>query len=1120
MLLNTQTVYSLLASTVTLEEYIKKAKELGYLSLGIADKEVLHGALEFYRLCQKYGMHALIGMRLELAGLVKQDQSYSFLLYARSYSGYQALMQISYLLNSSNRSSHQIWQLIQRSHGDLVYVSLGKESELEQALIRQDIQLAHQIEEALVNLFGQDGTYLGITAYPANNLELSHISDYLKQSDLTPVMAQPLNTLSSDQQTSLNVLQAIRDNRTLDWSAMAMRGPYTLYSPDELRALYGQINFSQAWDNTLKLSKTLVIDLPLDRELLPKFPVPSGYDSKTYLAHLTYQTMEDLGLDSQDKYVLQLEHELAIIDQMGFNDYFLIVWEIIDYCHQNNIRIGPGRGSAAGSLVSYLLKITGVDPIQYDLLFERFLNPERYSMPDIDIDIPDNRRDQVINYVVKRYGYHQVAQIATFGTFGAKQAIRDSLRVLGAGNQTLKAWSSSILSDANQVMTLARAYRESTALRQIVTANSENQEIFKIAQTIEGLPRHISTHAAAVVIYDQPLVETIPVMERKDGGDQALMTQFSMYDVEAVGLLKMDFLGLRNLTILDEALTTIKKQTGQEIAIESINKNDSSVLELFQKGDTIGVFQFESDGIRRVLRKLKPESFEDIVAVNALYRPGPMQQIDHFIDRKHGREKITYVHSSLEPILKNTYGIIVYQEQVMQILVRMGGFSLGEADLVRRAMSKKQADVMEAQRDHFIQGALARGYSQSEAEEVFDYIYAFSNYGFNRAHAVVYSTLAYQLAYLKVYYPAFFFKSLLNNTDGRSSKFQANVQQAKRWVKQLLPVDINRSLMTFSIDGQGLRIGLESVRGLRRELIGHIIDDRQLIGPYKDFIEFLRRLPDKFQKAEMIQPLIHAGAFDSFGYNRRTLDFNLDTLVQSIQFAGNSMSLFEEMEPKIELVAEYSNDELLQLEEEALGFSLAPDVMEAFEPNFDQDHSILRLNDVLEQKVGARIKTIAKIKDVRVIQTRKEELMAFLTLAYQGQEVSIVVFPKIYRQVQQLLSLGEVIGLEGKIDLDRRQQKQVIALKIQEAKTVVKAKSSSKELVPNCFIRIQDFTQDQLLIEKVKRIILAHPGPSPVIIVDQAKNTIQLDHPYKVSYSDRTKSELYDLLGHSNVVYH
>lgn len=1121
MLLNVHSAYTLLHSILDIPSYVAKGKSQGYTALGLADVNGLTGAYEFYKTASAQNVQPLLGMTVDMPGLLDEAHTYPFILYAKNWTGFQTLMQLSYLLSVEPLKNKLIWQTIQESRANLIYISADRHTELQTAIIRQDDQLANQLLEQLNTMVS--AVYIGLPLKPDRPLERERIEHFANRHQIPLVVGQLINSFSENDYPSLKILEAIDLNETdkdFDLSILTSQGATYLRPYQTLKEGYQQLGLAQVIDNTQALICQLEVDWPEQIQYLPTFSTPNNLSSKDYLAELTHQQIKELQLVDSTAYTERLDYELKIIDSMGFNDYFLIVWDIIGYCRKKGIRIGPGRGSSAGSLVAYLLHITGVDPIKYGLLFERFLNPERYTMPDIDIDIPDNKRDQLLSYVQKTYGYHQVAQIATFGTFAAKQSIRDVLRILDADRETLSRWSKAVPTDQNKPMTLERAYKESATLREIIAESNRNRTIFNIALTIEGLPRHVSTHAAAVVINDFPLVNVVPVSWRPH---QMMLTQYTMGDVEANGLLKMDFLGLKNLTILDDAVTLVNLEK-PDFNIDTIDMNDPATLGIFQQADTNGVFQFESEGIKRVLKQLKPERFEDIVAVNALYRPGPMQQINHFIARKHGKEPIDYIVPQLQPILENTYGIIVYQEQVMQILVKMGQFTFGQADVLRRAMSKKQSAVMDEWRATFIEGATDQDYTVKQAEQVYDYIYQFSNYGFNRAHAVVYSTLAYQLAYIKAHYPAAFYAAILNNGVSNKNDTRTYFNEAKERLETIKPISINKSYFAFTIEDRQLRVGFEVIKKGRRGLFEHIINDRQLIGPYHDFLDFLRRLPESFLKEDFISPLIDVGAFDEFGYNRATLHHNLDRLIQSVAYSGKNISLFEEVEPKIEVVPEDNLLTLIQAEQETLGFSLLGHPIDVYKSLYKRIDHLQPLSAANRLRKGQRITSIGMVSHIRQLTTKKQEPMAFITLTNATDQLSAVVFPKQFYKYHHYLVEGLVVVFSGKMDLNFRKEQQVIINQMTLAENELKTQSipSATNKIshpPRCFVQINDFKKDYQVIEKLKTLALENPGPCQIIVVDKDKHSFQLDSAYQIGYNYRIQQYLKDKLAPYRVVF-
>ena len=812
-----------------------------------------------------------------------------------------------------------------------------------------------------------------------------------------------------------------------------------------------------------------------------------------------------------ERYQQRLLYELSVLPEMGFDDYYLIIWDVMDFAHKQQIVTGAGRGSAAGSLVAYVLSITDVDPLAYNLLFERFLNPERYTMPDIDLDIPDNRREEVLLYVKEKYGQEHVAQIATFGTMAAKMVLRDVGRVFGLSQSEANRWSRAVPNALK--MTLAKAYEESKTLRELVELNERNQRLFQVAKILEGLPRHVSTHAAGVVISDEKLSDLVPLQA---GSEDIWLTQFTMNAVEAVGLLKMDFLGLRNLSIIDDTLQGIRQVSKQQVTQKDIPLDDPETLQLFQHGETAGVFQFESAGIRNVLRRLGPENIEDIAAVNALYRPGPMQNIDAFIRRKKGQEAIVYPDPTLQPILENTYGIIVYQEQIMQVASQMAGFSLGEADILRRAISKKKKAVLDDERRHFVAGAVKKGYPETKANEVYDYIERFADYGFNRSHAMAYSFVGFQMAYLKVHYPAPFFKALLQSVRHNSSKVKEYMNEADKRKIKLLPPSINKSGYGFWLASmQEIRFGLGNIKGVRRDFLADILEERKTSGPYTSLDQFLARISQrssKWLKEELIKPLIAVGAFDELEKNRRQLIDQLERKIQNVLYSGGSLELLDMMTLKTQAVADYTLEEKLHLEEELLGVYLSGHPVQQFTKTRQRKN----VQETAEVVVNQRTQLLLYLKNIREIRTKKGEQMAFLEGSDTSGELSVTVFPALYRQIRGKIGLNKVIYLEGKVERSTfNGELQVLAQRIEPAEEVEQTIADE-----TCYLRIPSQMDETLILGQLFKQIKQHPGNVPVILFFEKDRRKQLlDEKNWLAHTAELETQLTQIFGSENVVF-
>ena len=1114
MLLNVQTEYSFLQSGMNVPAYVARAKELGYSSIGIADHNSLHGVHEFVTACKKHQVKPLIGMRLSCKGAIRSDMTFSYLVYAKNYQGYKDLIQLSKFVLIKERTLFEILDFLSASPRFLIWIDLGKKSEASYLWLHQEQDQAQKILLEIQKVMSHD-MYIGINLIPQNVIEVESLRKFALDTHLKMVIVSQVNMLNKEDQEMLQVLRAIDSKETLTIEEIQETGQTYLRDIVSFKEMHDFDDSLKLVEHTQELVDKIQIDYPKSQQFLPKYHTPNNQSADDYLSDKAHQGLKALNVDDNIHYIERLSHELAVIQEMGFSDYFLIIADILDFCHISGIQTGPGRGSAPGSLVSYLLDITKIDPIKYNLLFERFLNPERFNMPDIDVDVPDNDRHRVLNYIKNKYGEDYTSQILTFGTFGAKQALRDVLKVFGMDNSEISLWTKYIASQQNVPLSIQESLNHSSRLRGLVERTPHGKKYLDIAMKIEGIKRHSSTHAGAVVISDFPIETMVPVMLKED---QLQVTQFSMYEVEAIGLLKMDFLGLRNLSVLSDVLRGIQRYYHKKIDPFDIRLDDPKVFNIFKKAETQGVFQFESEGIKRVLRKLQPENFEDIVAVNALFRPGPMQQIDLFIQRKHGKEEIEYIDESLKPILKNTYGIIVYQEQVMQIVQQIAGFSLGQADILRRAMGKKDRALMHQQKDKFIQGAINNGYSEGIAQKLFHYIEEFSKYGFNRAHAVVYSYLAYQLAYLKVYYPTIFYSVILNHLGPKYQSFQLTLLEAKKVLGPLLPVDINLSLMDFSIDQDSIRVGLSSISGMRTEFIKAILEQRSLAGPYRNLMDFLRRIPSKFLKSDFIIPLINVGAFDEIDLNRATLANNLQVLIQSVEFSGNDLSLFEALVPKIEQHPDYPEEKKRSDEMEILGFSMKANPLEAMQNYYQENHPqiITNFTNLSGIPLKKSVSLLGIIENLRVIRTKRNALMAFISFSDGLEQTDIVVFPNVFDKCHAFLKEQQLLVIQGTIDLSQKKERQIIAKNINQAQQD-KVKTSNK--IPTCYVQVNDFQLDKEKIDWLKKYCQNNPGPSAIILVDRDKQTFILESSYNIAFNYRVQRELANYFGAHQVVF-
>lgn len=1098
--------YSLLQTTTRIEDLVRNAKTKGYQAIALTDQNVLYGQVDFFKLCQKYAIQPILGIQLDLPGIISKDRTFPLVLLAKDFEGYKKLMALSTVRNQ-DVPDKELLSLLENDSSHIIAITPGEKGEIESFLNGNDQENAKAASLAWKKIFTHGNFYLGVQLHEKMKPIIPRLLLLSQETNIPTTAMHDVRYLEPSDNFSCRVLKAIEANDKVDLQSEALDGTYYLPSCGEIERKFREADLVEVAETTQKIADEIKSDLPMHQSLLPRYPLPPGTTPQAYLRRLCEEGLRQR-IDSPDaEYENRLAYELEVIHEMGFDDYFLIVWDVMAYARKARIMPGAGRGSAAGSLVSYVLRITHVDPIKYNLLFERFLNKERYNMPDIDLDFPDNRRDDILHYVRDKYGSDHVAQIATFGTLAAKMSLRDTARVFGLTVAEAQTWSNAI---PNQLgISLAEAKQKSKELQHLINASDVNRLLYETAEKIEGVPRHVSTHAAGVVISDSPLRDIVPLQKKNS---ELYLTQYTMGNIEEIGLLKMDFLGLKNLTILNDAIQLASDAHKKNINIWEIPMDDDRTLDIFRRADTNGVFQFESPGIKNVLRKLGPESIEDIAAVNALYRPGPMEQIDLFVSRKKGLAEIDYLHPDLKSILEVTYGVMVYQEQVMQVASRMAGFSLGEADILRRAIGKKQKLAIDEQRRHFIEGSLKQGYSEQSAEQVYDYIERFANYGFNRSHSVAYSFIAYQLAFMKAHYPEAFFAALLNSVNQHSDKMKEYFIELKRRNISISYPDINTSNWKFTLQQEAIQFGLGGIKGLRRDFIQEIIRERQVHGHYQDFIQFLRRIHPKWLKQENITPLIFSGAFDSFGHSRATLLESLPGMLNSIDYSGNNIDLFSILEPKYVETEELALLELLDLEEAALGHSLKGHPIDQFGKLYNNGAVVYVTELVYEKKM----RTMGLIKDIRRIQTKKGDPMAFANLTDSTGEISITIFPEYYIRFMKLLKANQLLVVEGKLERSKQADKtNFLVTHIWDAEVYQKMLDQKKE---NVFIRLTVEDNTPELFDKMYQVLNKQPGDHPVILYNEAtKQTMRLTAENWVTISVELLESLKAIFGDENV---
>ena len=1166
--------YSLLKSTISLHKLVKRAHQLGYRSLALTDLNVMYGSVEFYNLCQSYHIHPIIGLTLSISG---NDQ---IILLAKNQAGYQNLMKLSTLVMTRPSRTVQLSQIRNHSTGLYVITTLGHvfSNLIESGRFSSADHYLNQLKKITNPELIRAGIGLNNPSY------IRSFKKICRSNHVQAVALAPVKYLQSDDHFALRVLNSIHQDRPIPSPVKVYQndlGRDWLKSERNMVNAFQEIGLTGACQATGNLAQSCQVQIKKRQARLPHFSDQnehqSGYKSSAkYLLHLSQRGLvKRLNVknyrDVPDPYQHRLWRELKVIHDMGFDDYFLIVWDIVRFIRKSHITTGDGRGSAAGSLVAYVLFITDVDPLKYHLLFERFLNRERAQMPDIDLDIPDDRRDEVLRYVHDKYSPGQVnpltervSQIITFDTMAAKQSLRDVGRSFGLKARQLNQWSQAVpripkvklnqITNSEAIQTLCQAGTDENPNVRL------NQLLFKTAQRIEGLPRHDSIHAAGLILCDQPLVKLSPL---QTGSEQLLVTQYSKNYAEGVGLLKIDFLGLRNLTLLGNVLKLVHQYFDPHFNLRKINLEDPETLKLFQAGDTDGVFQFESSGIQQVLRKIKPDSFGIVAIVDALYRPGPIKNIDLFIKRRKQHQSVKYPSQSLKKVLAPTYGIIIYQEQVMLVAQIMGGFTLGEADILRRAMSKKNHSIMAKMQDKFLTGAKQKGFSASIAKRTFDYMNRFASYGFNKSHAVAYSKLAFQLAYLKVHYSPAFFAALLNSVAGNRQKIRRYLAGARRLGVRILPPDINLSSGDCTIWRGQLRLGLNFLRGISTELVRTIIENRQ-----RDFVslnQFIFRIYpyllltlkssslDFGQKNDnpirILFPLIYSGALDSISKIKPTdqtflprsqlrsacyrVFHCIDVYYHRISKRHQSKATTQEQIYR-EIVINQREIQSGVNDFEALGLKISADPdrsgfdlqrKEYYYLNFNEIElfdplikplRIISLGDLKHAR--GEVMIMVKINNVHSIHTKRGELMAFANGSDSFNQISLVFFPTAYRQFRQLLNQRLVLVIRGKVEL--RHGLQVIADQVWPAANLLSELNHRTYDWRKhcCFLRIKspkDSTMNHLY-----QVITNSPGRYPIFI-DQvwAHRKYLLNSKYSVNDHHTTQSKLIKLLGKRNVVF-
>ncbi|MCL4441039.1 MAG: DNA polymerase III subunit alpha [Firmicutes bacterium] len=1123
--LHVHTEYSLLDGAARIKHAVKKAARLGMPALAITDHGVMFGVVDFYKACIKEGVKPVLGCEVYVAPRTMADRTprvddspFHLVLLAENEEGYRNLLKLvslGYTDGFYYKPRVDKEALAAHSRG-LIALSGCIAGEVASRVLAGSPEKALQAAMEYRDIFGAGNYYLelqdhGFEEQRTANRELLKIS---RETGIPLVTTNDIHYVDKEHAEMQDVLLCIQTGKTVDDPSRMKFQSQELFlkSREEMDLIFGEVR--EAMDITLAIAERCNVELTFGELVLPEYTVPEGYTVDTYLDKLCRQGLKRRYGDISEIVQKRMDFELKVIKQMGYSGYFLIVWDMIQYGRDNNIPVGPGRGSAAGSLVAYTLGITDIDPLRYGLLFERFLNPERVSMPDIDMDFCFERRGEVISYVARKYGADRVAQIATFGTMAARAAIRDVGRTLSIPYSEVDRVAKLVPAELH--ITIEKARNDSADLKDLYDGNQQIRKLIDMAGLLEGMPRHASTHAAGVVITKEPLTHYLPLYKASDG---PLTTQFAKDQVEELGLLKMDLLGLRTLTVIDDAVKMLEENRGIKVDIAEIPLDDPKSYDLLCRGDTTGVFQLESSGMKSILRELKPGVFEDIVALVALYRPGPLGSgmVKDFILNKHGQKKVTYLHPRLEPILKDTYGVILYQEQVMRIASDLAGFTLGEADMLRRAMGKKKPEIIAGKRAQFVEGAVKNNVDADIAGQVFDLMEFFAGYGFNKSHSAAYALVSYQTAYLKANYPVEYMTALLTSVRDNTDKVVIFTDDCRRNGIEVLPPDVNRSRQSFSVEGDKIRFGLAAIKNVGLGAVEAIITSREKDGVFRNFADFCSRLDTRVVNRRVMENLIKAGAMDSLEHHRAQLMASVDaglSLAQQTQKdrANGQLSLLdfwgEEVKNTLSLempdIKEYSRGESLALEKEAIGFYLSGHPLMDYRQSLEEAGNTLA--DLKEQKEDAPVTCGGMIASFKKITTKKGDPMAFGMLEDLTGSMEVVFFPRVYKEYHNLIETDAVVLVRGRLSTSGEEVK-ILAEELTPL---------AQKMIGDLYLRVDDTTPE--ILDSIKILLKTYPGDSRVFLYFEKDRKLKsISRENWVDLSGALLGEMKKLLGGPNV---
>ena len=1150
--LHVHTEYSLLDGFSRVKNLVSRAKELNMSAVAITDHGCMFGAIDFFKVAKKEGIKPIIGCEVYTAPRSMRDKDPNYdksqghlILLAKDTEGYQNLIKLvskAYVQGFYYKPRVDIDEIRKHSKG-IIALSACLAGDVSQALMNRNYDKAKNIALKYKEIFGEDNYYIEIQDHnlPEQkevNRELIRLS---KEIDVGLVATNDVHYVRKEDSKIHDILMCIQMGKTVNDPTRMRFGSDEFYlkSREEMETVFPEVQ--EALDNTVKIADMCNVEFDFNTIHLPKYDVPDGYTPREYLRMLCFKGLEERYKNPSPEITDRLEYELGVIEKMGYVEYFLITWDFINFARENNIMVGPGRGSAAGSIVSYTLYITDIDPIKYSLLFERFLNPERISMPDIDIDFCYERREEVIDYVKRKYGEDHVAQIITFGTMGAKAAIRDVGRVLDISYNKVDNIAKEIPFALG--MTIDKALDTNPNLRKLYEEDNETKEIIDVSRKIEGMLRHASTHAAGVVISKKPIDEYVPLYKHQD----AITTQFTMTTLEELGLLKMDFLGLRTLTVIRDALDLIEKNHNIKLNFSTMEYDDPKVYELLSSGNTLGVFQLESGGMRSFMKQLKPDNFEDIVAGISLYRPGPMDSIPNYINNKNNPGHVEYLHEKLKPIMEVTYGCLVYQEQVMQVVRDLGGYSYGRSDLVRRAMGKKKMDVMEKERQYFIHGkfddngeleiagCVRNGVPEEIGNKIFDDMIDFAKYAFNKSHAAAYGVLAYQTAYLKAHYPVEFMAALITSVMGNTDKVVEYIRECNNLKIDILKPDINKSFTKFSVEGKSIRFGLAAVKNVGVNVLNNIIAERENGGEFKDFNEFCKRLDSKDSNKRIIESLIKCGAFDEMGNNRASLLLGYEKLLESISLDRKKnlvgqVSLFDGFEIdasinndiqnmyKLPQVKELEEKEKLYLEKEVLGMYVSGHPLSQYKDKLKKNTTINNadLNDIKEDYVSylnlnEKEVTMGGIVINKTIRTTKRnDLMAIIELEDLYGVIEVIVFPQVLQKYNTIIQEDKTIYIKGRLSIKEDENAKLIA------RDIIDMNESINQEKPTLYLKINSIENKDLVNDLIS-VVTKYKGDNDIYIyAENIKQMYKWNH-IKVNINENLINELQNILPRTSI---